>query len=115
MDKFQVGTWVAHKLCSQSHPAVFSGMRRIKVYDMSDVVRRTAQQFDGKSYLRRLTNHNSPSQFRLLHLQPAIDSARWNRSVRARLSGRKRFQTINQFVEHLTDDVLPKVIQQPND
>jgi len=53
-DKFQMGTWVAHKLCSS-----FDGIRkarhlsRIRVLDISDVVTRTVQQFDGKSFYEK--------------------------------------------------------------
>lgn len=46
-DKFQVGTWVADKLCSNSERIAQNGPTRISVYDMSDVVRRTVEQFDG--------------------------------------------------------------------
>jgi hypothetical protein len=52
-DKFQVGTWVADKLCSNSEEAVRVNPKRITTYDMSDVVRRTAQQFDGISFSQR--------------------------------------------------------------
>ena len=49
--KFQVGTWVADKLCSHAEEITRTGDdSRIKIYNMSDVVRRTLQQFDGKSF-----------------------------------------------------------------
>jgi hypothetical protein len=50
-DKLQMETWIADKLCS-----AFSGKAspdptpRVKTYDMSDEIRRTIQQMDGKSY-----------------------------------------------------------------
>jgi hypothetical protein len=49
--KFQIGTWVADKLCSNAESIrANGGTSRIKTHDMSDVVRRTVQQFDGKSF-----------------------------------------------------------------
>ena len=50
-DRFQMGVWVADKLCSNAEEiGRISGGSRIKTYDMSDVVRKTLQQFDGKSF-----------------------------------------------------------------
>jgi hypothetical protein len=50
-DKFQMETWVADKLCSHSERILrMSGDSRITTYDMSGVVRRSLQQFDGKSF-----------------------------------------------------------------
>ncbi len=50
-DKFQVGTWVADKLCSCSHKTIQTGcFSRIISWDMSDVIRKTIRQFDGKSF-----------------------------------------------------------------
>lgn len=50
-DKFQVGTWVADKLCSHIDKVeVLEKCRHISVLDMSEAVRRTTQQFDGKSF-----------------------------------------------------------------
>jgi hypothetical protein len=50
-DKFQIGTWVADKLCSHSEQiGRTSGNSRIRSYDLSDVVKKTVQQFDGKSF-----------------------------------------------------------------
>ncbi len=50
-DKFQMGTWVADKLCSNFDRIRKTRHRsRIQAFDMSDVVRRTVQQFDGKSF-----------------------------------------------------------------
>jgi hypothetical protein len=46
-DKFQVGTWVADKLCSNSVDAARANPKRVTTYDLSEVVRRTTQQFDG--------------------------------------------------------------------
>jgi hypothetical protein len=49
--KFQIGTWVADRLCAKSDEIISrGGMARIQVEDMSEVVRRTVQQFDGKSF-----------------------------------------------------------------
>jgi hypothetical protein len=49
-DKFSMGTWVAHKLCS--HFDEIEGLKcsRISSLDMSEGVRRSTQQFDGKSF-----------------------------------------------------------------
>jgi hypothetical protein len=49
-DKFQVGTWVAHKLCSRGSLMTGRAAGRVKICDMSDEVRRTIQQWDGKSF-----------------------------------------------------------------
>ena len=49
-DKFQVGTWVADKLCSSAEDTRIGAFPRIRFWDMSDVVKRTVQQFDGKSF-----------------------------------------------------------------
>lgn len=50
-DKFQMGTWVADKLCSQFDEIEASAAcPRIATLDMSEPVRRTTQQFDGKSF-----------------------------------------------------------------
>ncbi|HZP63184.1 MAG TPA: hypothetical protein VFB28_07195 [Terriglobales bacterium] len=46
-NKFQAGTWVADKLCTNVDEVGRLNPRRITQYDISDVVRRTAQQFDG--------------------------------------------------------------------
>jgi|SRR5450631_532627 len=46
-DKFQAGTWVADKLCTNSEEVARMNPKRITTYDISYVVRRTAQQFDG--------------------------------------------------------------------
>ena len=49
--KFQNGTWVSDRLCAKSDEIIGrGGMARIQVEDMSEVVRRTVQQFDGKSF-----------------------------------------------------------------
>lgn len=49
--KFQMGTWMADRLCSGSGRMITAGRtRRIIRCDMSDVIRRTAQQMDGKSF-----------------------------------------------------------------
>jgi len=49
--KFQNGTWVSHQLCAKSGQIISGGgTARIQVEDMSEVVRRTVQQFDGKSF-----------------------------------------------------------------
>jgi hypothetical protein len=49
-DKFQAGTWVADKACTNSDEMVQVNPKRITHYDISDIVRRTAQQFDGIPY-----------------------------------------------------------------
>lgn len=46
-DKFQVGTWVADKFCTNSEEVVRLNPNRITQYDISAVVRQTSQQFDG--------------------------------------------------------------------
>jgi hypothetical protein len=50
LDKFQTGTWVSDKLCSSYEVIRSSNFSRIFTLDMSEVVRRTVQQFDGKSF-----------------------------------------------------------------
>ncbi len=49
-NKFEMGVWVADKLCSNFKD--IEGLRcpRIMSLDMSESVRRTTQQFDGKSF-----------------------------------------------------------------
>jgi hypothetical protein len=50
-NKFQLGTWVSHKLCSKSDLIINAGgTSRIRTQDMSDVIRRTVQQWEGKSF-----------------------------------------------------------------
>ncbi len=50
-DQFQMGTWVADKLCSGFGGTIApQPTPRIKTWDMSEVIRRTVQQMDGKSY-----------------------------------------------------------------
>jgi hypothetical protein len=46
-DKFQAGIWVADKLCTNSDDVVRHNSKSTRHDDISDVVRRTAQQFDG--------------------------------------------------------------------
>jgi hypothetical protein len=46
-NKFQAGIWVAHKLCTNSEEILRLNPQRITHHDITDVVRRTAQQFDG--------------------------------------------------------------------
>jgi hypothetical protein len=49
--KFQNGTWVSHQLLASSARILNEGgMPRIAVHDMSDVVERTVQQWDGKPF-----------------------------------------------------------------
>jgi hypothetical protein len=49
--KFQMGTWLSDRLCSKSDEIISTeGTVRIRVRDMSDLVRRTVQQWDGKSF-----------------------------------------------------------------
>ena len=50
LDKFQTGTWVADKLCSSFETIQDRHFSRIVAMDMSEVVRKTMQQFDGKSF-----------------------------------------------------------------
>lgn len=50
LDKFQTGTWVADKLCSSHEIIRTRRLTRIVAIDMSEVVRKTVQQFDGKSF-----------------------------------------------------------------
>ena len=49
-DKFRSGTWVADKLCSYSGEINGLKCSRISTDDISEVVRKTAQQFDGKPF-----------------------------------------------------------------
>jgi hypothetical protein len=49
-DKFQIGVWVSHKLSSSADPAEVGQFSRIRSYDMSEEVRRTIQQYDGKRF-----------------------------------------------------------------
>jgi hypothetical protein len=46
-DKFQLGTWVSDKLCSNSDQIAILKPPRINMYDISEPVRKTALQFDG--------------------------------------------------------------------
>jgi hypothetical protein len=50
LDKLQTGTWVADKLCSSHQIIRTRRLTRIVAIDMSEVVRKTVQQFDGKSF-----------------------------------------------------------------
>ena len=56
LDKFQTGTWIAHKLCSLEGTIRSGTFKRIIHMDMSNVVRKTVQQFDGKSFYLRVTD-----------------------------------------------------------
>ena len=49
-DKFQTGTWISDKLCSSYEIIPARNFTRIFSSDMSEVVRKTVQQFDGKSF-----------------------------------------------------------------
>jgi len=50
-DKFQMGTWVADRLCAYSDQITsLARFPRIRVIDMTDTIKRTVQQFDGKSF-----------------------------------------------------------------
>jgi hypothetical protein len=49
-DKFQIGVWISDKLCSSADAADVGQFSRIRSYDMSEEVRRTIQQFDGKRF-----------------------------------------------------------------
>jgi hypothetical protein len=49
-DKFQMGIWVADKLCSNFDDIETLKCSRISILDMSESVRRTTQQWDGKSF-----------------------------------------------------------------
>jgi hypothetical protein len=49
-DKFQTGTWIADRLCAHREELRESGGSvRVKLEDITEVVRNTAQRFDGKS------------------------------------------------------------------
>jgi hypothetical protein len=49
--KLQLGTWVSHKLCKKADWIVNNGgAARVRVQDMSEVVTRTLQRFEGKSF-----------------------------------------------------------------
>ena len=50
LDKFQTGTWIAHKLCSFEGTIRSGAFKRIFHMNMSKVVAKTVQQFDGKSF-----------------------------------------------------------------
>jgi hypothetical protein len=50
LDNFQTGTWVADELCSSHEIIRPRSLTRIVAIDMSEVVRKTVQQFDGKSF-----------------------------------------------------------------
>jgi hypothetical protein len=49
-DKFQIGTWIADKLCSYRKQGTLPMASRIKTFDMSEEIRRTVQQWDGRSF-----------------------------------------------------------------
>ncbi len=49
-DKFEMGTWVADKLCSNLDQIESLKCSRIESREISEEVRRTTQQFDGKSF-----------------------------------------------------------------
>jgi len=49
-DKFQMGTWVADKLCKHFDEIEPLKCSRLSSLDMSESVRRTTQQWDGKSF-----------------------------------------------------------------
>lgn len=49
-DKFQMGIWVADKLCKNFDEIESLKCRRMSSLDMSESVRRTTQQWDGKSF-----------------------------------------------------------------
>lgn len=49
-NKFEMGTWVADKLCSNFAEIELLKCHRISSHDMSEEVRRTTQQWDGKSF-----------------------------------------------------------------
>lgn len=49
--KFQNGTWISHQLLANSGQILNKGgISRVALHDMSDVVERTIQQFDGKPF-----------------------------------------------------------------
>lgn len=49
-NKFQIGVWVSDKLCSSADAAQVGQFSRIRSFDMSEQVRRTIQQYDGKEF-----------------------------------------------------------------
>lgn len=48
--KFQIGVWVSDRLCSSADTLEASQFSRIRSFDMSEEVRRTIQQYDGKRF-----------------------------------------------------------------
>jgi hypothetical protein len=46
-NKFQMGTWIADRLCANADEIAQVRSPRIRSYDISEVVRKTVQQFDG--------------------------------------------------------------------
>jgi hypothetical protein len=49
-NKFQIGTWIADKLCAHASQMSEVAAGRINTCDMSDTIRRTVQQWDGRSF-----------------------------------------------------------------
>jgi hypothetical protein len=49
-NKFQIGVWLSDKLCSSANAVEVDQFSRIRSYDMSEEVRRTVQQFDGREF-----------------------------------------------------------------
>jgi hypothetical protein len=49
-DKFQIGTWIADRLCAYRKEGILPVTSRIKTYDVSEEIRRTVQQWDGRSF-----------------------------------------------------------------
>jgi hypothetical protein len=49
-DKLSMGTWVSDKICSHFDEIEELKCSRISTLDISEGVRRTTQQFDGKSF-----------------------------------------------------------------
>ena len=61
-DKFRMGTWVADKLCSGANRIERTRQTRIVRLDMSDVVRRTVEQWDGINFYARREHQNLSSR-----------------------------------------------------
>jgi len=48
--KFEIGVWVSDRLCSSADAVEVGQFSRIQSFDMSEELRRTIQQFDGKRF-----------------------------------------------------------------
>jgi hypothetical protein len=48
--KFQIGTWIADRLCSRGREMSKASAGHIEIQDMSDTIKRTVRQWDGRSF-----------------------------------------------------------------